>query len=282
MQGTKQFENEPLPELYEDVEVNNDPPEPTLSRRAKSYSDFYHVVRAQLSRDAAAAKKKHRRHKDRTAEALVLSQPDKSVPKSEPPRFRTTGDELLEASQHEYLLYAQQLEVTERHLDSLIGAADGALGLLTSLSESFRAVELQTTTFQSQCDDLISEEKRLQVLADEVGTDLHYYAYLDGVTRRLNAPGASRLVDHENFGEVLTNLDACINFMTAHVSGPILFLTHSSVLTWLAANLSRCGFISGKISSTADQGFALGRGWIDKPSQPSLWGNRQANHLDNF
>ncbi|KAH7029038.1 Sec34-like family-domain-containing protein [Microdochium trichocladiopsis] len=214
--GTKQFEAEPLPELFEDVETNNDPPEPTLTRRAKSYSDFYHVVRAQLSRDATAARKKRRRHKDRIAEALVLAKPEDSVDRREPYRFRTTGDELLEASQHEYLLYGQQLEVTERHLGSLIGAANGALDLLTSLGDSFRAVELQTTTFQAQCDDLVAEEKRLQVLADEVGTDLHYYAYLDGVTRRLNAPGASRLVDHENFGEILTNLDACINFMAVH------------------------------------------------------------------
>lgn len=108
--------------------------------------------------------------------------------------------------------------MTERHLDTLIIDANGALDLLTSLTDSFRAVESQTSSFQAQCDDLLSEERRLQKLADEVGTDLHYYAYLDGVTRRLNAPGASRLVNHESFGEILTNLDACIEFMMEHVS----------------------------------------------------------------
>ncbi|OTA98537.1 hypothetical protein M426DRAFT_109138 [Hypoxylon sp. CI-4A] len=106
--------------------------------------------------------------------------------------------------------------MTERHLDMLISDANGALVLLTSLADSFRSVESQTSSFQAQCDDLLSEERRLQKLADEVGTDLHYYAYLDGVTRRLNAPGASRLVNHENFGEILTNLDACIEFMVKH------------------------------------------------------------------
>jgi conserved oligomeric Golgi complex subunit 3 len=108
--------------------------------------------------------------------------------------------------------------LTERHLDSLIDGANDALELLASLAESFGAVDQQTTSFQAQCDDLLTEQKRLQKLADQVGTDLHYYAYLDGVTRRLNAPGASRLVDHENFGEILTNLDACIRFMIKHVS----------------------------------------------------------------
>jgi conserved oligomeric Golgi complex subunit 3 len=115
-------------------------------------------------------------------------------------------------------LYQDQLDMTPRHLGSLIRDADGALELLTSLADSFRAVDNQTTSFQEQCDDLLSEEKRLQKLADEVGTDLHYYAYLDGVTRRLNAPGASRLVDHQNFAEILINLDACIGFMVQHVS----------------------------------------------------------------
>jgi conserved oligomeric Golgi complex subunit 3 len=108
--------------------------------------------------------------------------------------------------------------MTERHLEALIEDTDGALSLLESLSQSFRSVEDQTTSFQSQCDDLLSEQKRLQTLADEIGTDLHYYAYLDNVTRRLNAPGASRVVDDDAFVEVLDNLDLCIAFMTKNVS----------------------------------------------------------------
>lgn len=132
--------------------------------------------------------------------------------------------QLLEASQREYHLYRDQLVMTERHLDGLIEDADGALKLLETLATSFHAVDVQTSSFQAQCDDLLTEEKRLQKLADEVGTDLHYYAYLDGVTRRLNAPGASRLVDHENFAEILTNTDACIRFMAKHVGLSVLFI----------------------------------------------------------
>lgn len=127
-------------------------------------------------------------------------------------------------------IYQDQLEVTERHLDILIEGANDALQLLASLADSFRAVESQTSSFQAQCDDLLTEEKRLRKLADEVGTDLHYYAYLDGVTRRLNAPGASRLVDHQNFGEILTNLDACIGFMMKHVSIAIFSLIRLKII----------------------------------------------------
>lgn len=114
-------------------------------------------------------------------------------------------------------LYRDQLALTERHLDGLIDDANATLNLLTSLSNSFQSVEAQTSTFQSQCEDLVNEQRRLEALADEVGTDLHYYAYLDNATRRLNAPGASRLVEDASFGEMVENIDSCIVFMEEHV-----------------------------------------------------------------
>ncbi|KAL7619808.1 Golgi transport complex subunit 3 [Parahypoxylon ruwenzoriense] len=214
--GTRQSDAvEPLEELFEEPETAIDPPEATLTRRAKSYSDFYHVVRAQLSKDAAA-KKRRKKAKERSLEALMVKGIGDEAEDQRPPQLASLGSELIEASQQEYLVYRDQLEMTERHLDALIGDANSALDLLTSLADSFRAVESQTSSFQAQCDDLLSEERRLQKLADEVGTDLHYYTYLDGVTRRLNAAGASRLVNHESFGEILTTLDACIAFMVDH------------------------------------------------------------------
>ncbi|KAI0533974.1 Sec34-like family protein [Xylaria digitata] len=215
--GNKQSgDSEPLEHLFEEPEPSIGPPEPTLLPRAKSYSDFYHVVRAQLSKDAA--KKKRRKNKDNNKglEALMIANADENPQTPKLPPSGSVDVELVNASQQEYMLYRDQLDLTERHLDRLVADANGALNLLTSLADNFRAVEAQTSSFQAQCDDLLSEERRLQKLADEVGTDLHYYAYLDGVTRRLNAPGASRLVDHENFGEILTNLDACIEFMIQH------------------------------------------------------------------
>ncbi|KAK8109062.1 Sec34-like family protein [Apiospora sp. TS-2023a] len=209
--------NEPiesLGDLIEEIAPSNDPPEPTLTRRAKSYSDFYHVVRAQLSKDAA--RKRHRKRKGRSLEALMVEKPEDDLPSRAAPPDVSSTDQLLAASQQEFSIYRDQLAMTERHLDTLIDDTNGALKLLETLASSFHAVETQTSSFQAQCDDLLSDERRLQKLADEVGTDLHYYAYLDGVTRRLNAPGASRLVDHQNFAEILTNTDACITFMAQH------------------------------------------------------------------
>jgi hypothetical protein len=118
--------------------------------------------------------------------------------------------------------------MTERHLETLVEDTNSALELLESLCKSFRSVEDQTTSFRAQCDDLLSEQKRLQTLADEVGTELEYYSYLENVTRRLNAPGASRLVDNSVFGEVLDNLDSCIAFMEKNVGFP----PHPSSQAW--------------------------------------------------
>lgn len=108
--------------------------------------------------------------------------------------------------------------MTGRHLDGLIDDANATLAFLTSLSDSFQAVDTQTSTFQAQCEDLLDEQKRLQRLMDEVGTDLYYYVYIDTATRRLNAPGASRLVDDDEFGEMIENLNSCVEFMKKHVS----------------------------------------------------------------
>ncbi|KAI1464951.1 Sec34-domain-containing protein [Daldinia caldariorum] len=258
--GSKQPDTvQPLESLFEEAETIIEPPEATLSRRAKSYSDFYHVVRAQLSKDAAA-KKKRKKAKERGLEALMVERIDTFSRDREQPRLSSSDDELIEASQQEYLLYQDQLEMTERHLEALIGNTNSALDLLTSLADSFRAVESQTSSFQAQCDDLLSEERRLQKLADEVGTDLHYYAYLDGVTRRLNAPGASRLVNHESFGEILTNLDACIGFMIEHPDyrdAESYLARYQSLLT-KALHLLEVGFVGhlDRISSEISKQIA--------------------------
>ena len=114
-------------------------------------------------------------------------------------------------------LYGDQLTVSERHLDNLLEDTTTALDLLATLSESFKAVESQTKAFQAQCEDLLTEQKRVRDLADQVGTHLQYYAYLEPLTRRLNAPGSGRLVRNDDFLDMLRNLNTCIEFMDVHV-----------------------------------------------------------------
>ncbi|WQF78598.1 Putative oligomeric Golgi complex, subunit 3 protein [Colletotrichum destructivum] len=246
---------ETLDEILEGVEDRNTPPEATVLRRAKSYSDFYHVVRAQLAKDEQ--RKKRRRRKDKIWDALDIAADTTDSKTDHRPVLSLYEDELREASQQEYLLYNDQLTLTERHLDTLIDDTNAALKLLTTLSESFQSVEAQTSSFQSQCEDLLSEQRRLEKLADEVGTDLHFYAYLDNVSRRLNAPGAGRLVDDDSFGEILRNLDSCIGFMSKHTNyrDAESYLARYEALLTKALHLLEVGFtnrlesISSEISS---------------------------------
>lgn len=197
-------------------------------------------MRAQLSGQGAKKKRKQRRS-GRSWEALAVPDSVTSrLPVAEDGHDDELEKTLLRASQQEYLcvesrvpaqllhadrnsrLYHDELAMTERHLGTLVDDANSALKILESLCQSFRAVDEQTSSFQAQCDGLLTEQKRLQTLADGVGSDLQYYTYLDSATRRLNAPGAGRLVDGSAFIEIVTTLDSCIEFMTEHVGLPSL------------------------------------------------------------
>lgn len=118
-------------------------------------------------------------------------------------------------------LYRDQLGMTERHLDNLILDTTASLDLLAGLSLSFKDVETQTTAFQAQCEDLLNEQKRIRDLADEVGLDLQYYAYLEPLTRRLNTATSGRIVRSDDFLDMLINLNTCIDFMDTHVSSAL-------------------------------------------------------------
>lgn len=95
---------DPLPGPLDDQEDTNSPPEPTLSRRAKSYSDLYDIVTARISRHGPKKKRKRRRCA-RSWEALAV--PDSVTARL--PREEEEGHddaletELLRASQQEYL-----------------------------------------------------------------------------------------------------------------------------------------------------------------------------------
>ncbi|KAL1884123.1 hypothetical protein VTK73DRAFT_6792 [Phialemonium thermophilum] len=276
--GTTQVPNglDPLRSLYEEEPYSDSPPEPTTSRRSKSCSSFVDIAGGRREADGASRHKKRKgRRKAFTWEALDLPSPGTTPLEEDHSLLRDVDDELLKASQAEYLLYHEQLTVTERHLDTLIDDTNRALKVLASLCDSFRSVEDQTTAFRSQCEDLLSDQKRLQTLVDEVGSDLHYYTYLDNVSRRLNAPGASRLVDDDVFSEILSNLDSCIHFM---VQNPTYrdaesYLARYQALMGKALHLLEVGFtarlekasrdISAKLaasqSESAKHALAYGR-----------------------
>ncbi|KAF2144526.1 uncharacterized protein K452DRAFT_349625 [Aplosporella prunicola CBS 121167] len=195
---------EAIPDIVEEPEQDNGPPKATVARRAKSYSDFYDVVRAHIKKERGLEKQK-RRSREQLKTELDFAQ-----------WYNGLSDDLLDASHAEYQLYRDQLHLTHRHLDSLLESTTSALDLLSSLSDSFKAVAAQTTTFQTQCEGLITDQKRITKLADDMTENLQYYNYLEPITRRLNAPGAGNFVRGRQFSEMLENLDMCLEYMQAH------------------------------------------------------------------
>ncbi|KAK4124474.1 Sec34-domain-containing protein [Parathielavia appendiculata] len=250
----------PLPPLFEDKEDSNWPPEPTLSRRVKSYSDLYDLIKTQLS-SHAPGKKRKRKRSARSWEALAFpGSVTVSLPAEEDGFDDAVDKELLRASQQEYLLYHDELAMTERHLGTLIADTNSALKTLESLCQSFRAVDEQTSSFQVQCDGLLTEKTRLEALAESVGRDLQYYTYLDSATRRLTAPGAGRLVEGGSFAEILSTLDSCIEFMTQHSSyrDAESYLARYQALLTKALHLLEVGFVNhlNKVSAEISRQIA--------------------------
>lgn len=80
---------EAIPEVVDEVPGKlNGPPPATIARRAKSYSDFYTVVRAHLKKERALERKK--------------SQEQLSTELEFAEWYGGVSDELLEASHEEY------------------------------------------------------------------------------------------------------------------------------------------------------------------------------------
>ena len=196
-----------IPETLEEAPARlNGPPPATVARRAKSYSDFYSVVRAHVKREQAQAlEQEHKKpHEDFSSELDFAAW------------YGGVNEELLEASHDEYKAYQTQLHLTRSHLGNIIADTNATLDTLSTLSDSFQTVEAQTTAFREQCEGLISDQKRITKLAEDMEQNLRYYAYLEPTTKRLNAPGASKIVRGKEFTDMLANLDSCLEYMQMH------------------------------------------------------------------
>ncbi|KAI9844895.1 MAG: Golgi transport complex subunit 3 [Sclerophora amabilis] len=190
------------PDIPEEPELFQSPPKATLARRAKSYSDFYDVARAHLRKNVE--------------DEVQGGKPDPRRLKTEL-GYRRWFDgiqaELWSAHHQQYSSYRDELKLSQFHLDSLLESNSSALDILSSLTESFRAVEAQTTAFRAKCQGLLTEQDRMTKLTDDIGENLQYYNYLEPITRRLNAPGAGRFVRGKEFSGMLSKLDVCLEYM---------------------------------------------------------------------
>lgn len=90
-----------MPNVYEEIENTNTPPEPTVIRRASSYSDLYRVAQ-ELSKDGRPRHRKTDKN-NRAWEALLLPDSGVEAELHEPKGLESYDEQLLDASQQEYL-----------------------------------------------------------------------------------------------------------------------------------------------------------------------------------
>ncbi|GAB7361248.1 hypothetical protein MBLNU230_g1309t1 [Neophaeotheca triangularis] len=195
--------------IPEDIAWNG-PPKAAVARRAQSYSDFYHVARSFGNRENSRLERR------RSVDAAREAQGKVGKELAFDDEFREVEGRLLEQSHTEYQSYYDHLRLSESHLESLLVGNRSALSLLANLSDSFQAVEARTEAFRQQCESLLSEQRRLSSLANNIQENARYYTYLEPMTRRLNAPGATNLVKGDDFPGMLANLDGCLEYMEAH------------------------------------------------------------------
>ncbi|EME40014.1 hypothetical protein DOTSEDRAFT_74774 [Dothistroma septosporum NZE10] len=200
---------EPIQEVTQDDDPWIGPPQASLARRPQSCSDFHHAMQASTRKECPL------RRRDSLTERRLepLSQEAELDFEAQ---FGSLQDSLLDNSHYGYQTYQEQLELSDTHIENLLASATDTLSVLSALSNSFKAVEAQTEAFRQQCESLIGEQRRLTVLAEALDENAQYYAYLDPMTRRLNAPGAANLVKGKGFPEMLSNLDNCLAYMESH------------------------------------------------------------------
>ncbi|KAJ5211688.1 uncharacterized protein N7498_003334 [Penicillium cinerascens] len=125
-------------------------------------------------------------------------------------------DDLVEESYDQYQSCLDELQQSKEHIDEILMSNLTLLEDLSSLSESFRSVETQTSNFEKQCEGLLSAQERDTKLANGIQNNLHYYDFLDPASRRLNAPGAGNTVRDKEFSDMLRRLDVCLDYMETH------------------------------------------------------------------
>lgn len=99
----------------------------------------------------------------------------------------------------------------------LLESTDATLNLLSSLKTSFEAVHNQTAPFQSQCEELVSEEERLETLSGQISRGLAPFAEFESIATKLNRPG-TEFVKTRSFADMLKTLDWCLADLAKYVS----------------------------------------------------------------
>ena len=163
-------------------------------------------------------------------------------------------DNLLDASLDEYQQYLDQLSAARTHLDALLASTAETLSSLSTISASFNSISTQTKSFQAQSATILEEQRKNEVIAQEIADNLRYYEPLERITRRLNAPQAGNFVRSQDFSDMLVTLDECTDYMQTHPAHKEAesYRSRYKLLLTRALTLVRNTFMAGVRETTTE------------------------------
>ncbi|KAG8586063.1 hypothetical protein GDO81_005229 [Engystomops pustulosus] len=98
--------------------------------------------------------------------------------------------------------------------DAILNDVNIALQHLESLQKQYLFVSTKTGTLHEACEQLLKEQSELVNLAESIQQKLSYFNELENINTKLNSPTLS--VNSEGFIPMLSKLDDCISYISAH------------------------------------------------------------------
>ncbi|XP_066438087.1 conserved oligomeric Golgi complex subunit 3 isoform X3 [Eleutherodactylus coqui] len=98
--------------------------------------------------------------------------------------------------------------------DAILNDVNVALQHLESLQKQYLFVSTKTGTLHEACEQLLKEQSELVNLAESIQQKLSYFNELENISTKLNSPTLS--VNSEGFVPMLSKLDDCISYISAH------------------------------------------------------------------
>ncbi|OCT95579.1 conserved oligomeric Golgi complex subunit 3 isoform X2 [Xenopus laevis] len=102
----------------------------------------------------------------------------------------------------------------QEQCNAILNDVNVALEHLESLQKQYLFVSTKTGTLHEACEQLLKEQSEFVELAENIQQKLSYFNELENINTRLNSPTLS--VNSEGFVPMLTKLDDCISYISAH------------------------------------------------------------------
>ncbi|TNN04252.1 hypothetical protein fugu_001281 [Takifugu bimaculatus] len=102
----------------------------------------------------------------------------------------------------------------QEQCDAILKDVSAALEHLDSLQKQYLFVSNKTGTLHEACEQLLKEQSELVDLAESIQQKLSYFNELENINTKLNSPVLS--VNGEGFIPMLSKLDDCIEYVSAH------------------------------------------------------------------